>query len=631
MKKKLLILSLCLCAFTVCAQTQYVSFDAAAEHWNVLKGDAHVVASPSHKGKALQLAPSTLVSVPVALKAKSTYRISAWLRTASGETSVTLQSRDFGNEFSLTSAKPDWIKVEQVVNVPDGKRIPTIEVVFDGNSSAWVDDITIERIGDYTPKPINGFLPKQKRTVVTDFGIAQQDDEKMKWMHDAKIGMFIHWGLYAGPAQGEWYMENQGIAPDEYRKLAYPQSGDEYFDASQYCPDKWMDVAKAMGAKYTVLTTMHHDGFALYDGKYMNAFTSKQTLNRDLVGEYVDACRRAGMKVGLYKTLINWRYPGYYDINGTDCKPNKFGYQTEAWHKENARCMKEELYCDVKTLMTRYGQIDMLFWDGGWIAQKGSDREAAPFWESYQYSSQDNAWPVNPYFLDRDEASGKYLGLIGMIRKYQPQILMNPRSGWIGDYTCDEGGGAIKGEIRKVLQEKCITLGPGWGYTKRMEDARNMISVGRLQRFLADCLVRNMNLLVNVGPDRHGNIPKAEADLLADFGSWVNSISEAVYETTSGPWQPIDDKYGFCYKGNKIYVYFLGNYNEASLTLPPVDKGYKIKKAYVVDTKQKIKAEQKGNVIQLSNLPACDKGKVWVVALEMNKAIVWRFMPTTHR
>ena len=74
----------------------------------------------------------------------------------------------------------------------------------------------------------------------------------------------------------------------------------------------------------------------------MNAFTSKQTHNRDFVKEYVDACRKAGLKVGLYKTLINWRYPGYYDVTGTDCKPNKFGYTTEAWHKENARLMKEE-------------------------------------------------------------------------------------------------------------------------------------------------------------------------------------------------------------------------------------------------------------------------------------------------
>lgn len=618
MNRKNLTFALSLYALCISAQTQHITFDNASEKWNVVKGKAQIVTSPSHQGKSLLLESGTLVNIPVKLTQKSVYKVSAWLRTASGETSVTFQSSDFGNEFSLTSAKPDWIKVETTVNVPAGKHSPSVEVVFDGASQAWVDDIAIERIGDYQAKAVTGFLPKSRRIPVTDFGVTQQSDEKMKWMHDAKIGMFIHWGLYAGPAQGEWYMENKGVKPEDYRKIAYPASGDLYFDAKDYDANKWMELAKAMGARYTVLTTMHHDGYALYDSKYMNAFTSKQTLNRDLVREYVEASRKAGMKVGLYKTLINWRYPGYYDIYGNGCKKNSFNYVTADWHKENARLMKEELYCDTKNLMTNYGKIDLLFWDGGWIAQQGSDRQGAPFWESYRYSSPDNAWPVNPYFLDKEEDTGKYLGLIGMIRKYQPDIVMNPRSGWIGDYTCDEGGGAIKGEIRSVLQEKCITLGPGWGYTKRMEDKNNMISLDRLKRFLADCMVRNMNLLINVGPDRHGHIPDSEAELLTNFGSWVDAISEAVYGTISGPWQPVDDKYGFCYKDNKIYVYFLGSYTETSLTLPPVNKGYKVKKAYIVDTKQKVKVSQKGNIITLRNIAPNIQGKVTVVALEMN-------------
>lgn len=603
------------------AMAQTISFDGSGETWKVIRGNAKMDNEVAYKGKSLMLLPSTTIEIPVSLSDNTSYKVTAWLRTANGETSVTLQSNGLGREFSVTSAKPNWTRVEQIVNVSNASKKASLQLVFDGTSKAWADEITIERIGAYHAKAVTGFLPKTKRALVTDFGVKQQSDEKMKWMHDAKIGMFIHWGLYAGPAQGEWYMQNKGVLPEEYRKLAYPASGDAYFDAKDYDPAKWMEVAKAMGARYTVLTTMHHDGYALFDSKYMNAFSSKQTLNRDLVREYVEACRKAGLKVGLYKTLINWRYPGYYDIDGKDCKKNSFGYTTADWHKENARLMKEELYCDTKNLMTNYGKIDMLFWDGGWIAQKGSDRAGAPFWESYLYTSPDNAWPVNPYFLDKDEATGKSLGLIGMIRKYQPDILMNPRSGWIGDYTCDEGGGAIKGEIREVLQEKCITLGPGWGYTKRMEDMKNMKSVDKLKRFLADCLVRNMNFLINVGPDRHGHIPNAEVELLSLFGKWVNSISEAVYGTTSGPWQPVDDQYGFSYKDNKIYVYLLGGYAKANLVLPPVDNGYKVKRAYIVDTKQKFKVSQKGNSITLRNIAPNLKDKVTVIALEMNKAL----------
>lgn len=617
--KILYIIVCCLCA--LCAKAQRITFDGEQENWKVVRGNAKLVASPNVHGKALLLQPGTLVSIPVKLTPKSVYKVSAWLRTANGETSVTLQSNDFGNEFSLTSAKPNWTKVEQTVKIASVKSSPSVQVVFDGASQAWVDDISIERVGDYQAHQVTGFLPKPHRTLVTDHGVTQQSDEKMKWMHDAKIGMFIHWGLYAGPAVGEWCMENKGMSADEYRKLAYPQSGEQYFDAKDYDANKWMEVARSMGAKYTVLTTMHHDGFALYDSKYMNAFTSKQTLNRDLVREYVEACRKAGMRVGLYRTLINWRYPGYYDINGTDCKPNKFGYTTAAWHKENARQMKEELYCDTKNLMTNYGKIDVLFWDGGWIAQQGSDKDAAPFWESYQYVSSENPWQVNPCFLDKDKATGKYLGLIGMVRKYQPDIVMNPRSGWIGDYTCDEGGGAIRGEIRTQLQEKCISLGRTWGYNPQTEHINSMISLDKLKRFLADCMVRNMNFLINVGPDRHGHIPAAEAELLGQFGSWVNTISDAVYGTSAGPWQPVDDQYGFCYKGNKIYVYFLGGYTGTSLTLPPVNKGYKVKKAYVLDTKQKVKTLQKGTNITLQNIAPNLQGKITVIALEMNKEI----------
>lgn len=103
---------------------------------------------------------------------------------------------------------------------------------------------------------------------------------------------------------------------------------------------------------------MHHDGYALFESKYMNAFTSKQTHNRDFVKEYVNACRKAGLKVGLYKTLINWRFPGYYDVTGTDCKPNRFGYTTKPEHKENARLMKDYFLDGFKSDTFRLPPVD---------------------------------------------------------------------------------------------------------------------------------------------------------------------------------------------------------------------------------------------------------------------------------
>lgn len=602
------------------SSAQTIGFESGKGVWNVIRGKAEVDADISFKGKSLMLSPSTTVDIPVKLIDNSTYKVTAWLRTANGETSVTLQSYGFGNDFSISSAKPNWTKVEQTVGIEHAQSGAKLQIIFDGASKAWVDEVSITRTGDYHNETVNGFLPKTYRKPITDFGITQQDDNKMKWMHDARIGMFIHWGLYSGPGRGEWYMENAGIPIDRYRILAYPESGSQYFDAKDYDPDEWMKLAKAMGARYTVLTTMHHDGFALFDSHYIDAFSSKQTLNRDLVKEYVEACHRANMRVGLYKTLINWRYPGYYDITGANCKANKFGYSTAAWHKENARLMKEGLYSDTKTLMSQYGKIDLLFWDGGWIAQQGSDRDASNFWEPCLYVDEGNPWKVNPYFLDRDSITGKYLGLIGMIRKYQPDILMNPRSGWIGDYTCDEGGGEVKGKIRTTLQEKCITLGRTWGYNPAMEKEDNFLfPLSKLKRFLSNCVTRNINFLINVSPDRHGHIPEAEANLLTNFGNWVKTISDAVYNTDAGPWQPKDNQYGFTCKGNKIYVWLFEGFKNKSLTLPPVSKGYKLKKAFILDTKVKVKASQTGKTITLSSLP--NHTEPIVLVLEMNKNI----------
>ena len=477
--------------------------------------------------------------------------------------------------------------------------------------------LAVAQNGNYS---FDGIPSAPKREVKTDLGITMQPDEKIEWMLDGKLGMFIHWGLYAGPGNGEWYMENKGISPDEYRKLAYPEAGDEYFDAKDFDARKWIALAKKVGMKYVCLTTQHHDGYALFESKYINAFTSKNTHNRDFVKEYVEACREAGLKVGLYKTLINWRFPGYYDITGTDCKPNKFGYTTAAWHKENARLMKEELYCQVKELMTNYGKIDHLFWDGGWLGQQGTDADAAPFWESGKYLSEDNAWPVNAYFRDYDEETGKPLGLMGIVRKYQPDIVVNPRSGWIGDFTCEEGGGAVKGEIRSGVVEKCLSVAPGWGYNKQMENPGSIMPLKEIKRLFADCMVRNMCYLLNVGPDRHGNIAPLVEQRMLEFGEWVNATNEAIYGTRGGPWQPVEGQYGFCYKDNKIYIYLLGGYTDDTFEMPPLNKGMKVKRAYNVYTKEKVGARQKGQTVTLSGINPV-KDDLTVIAVELNKNV----------
>lgn len=596
--------------------------------WEVIGNGAGLSAQNPQSGKqAVVLNSGSVVQITVRLKPLSKYKLTGWLRTASGSDEVRLNVSGLGsNNTGVASALADWKEVQLDFVTGEGQAKAVIEITNPENTAgnqAWADNIQLEYVGVYTPEKVAGIKPLAQRVPRTDLGVEQQPNSTMQWMRDVKFGMFIHWGLYAGPGKGEWYQENNGIRPEEYRKLAYLESGDLYFAADSCNPEEWASLAEEAGMKYMCMVTMHHDGYALFNSKAMDAFTSKQTHNRDFVKEYVDACRNHGLKVGLYKTLINWRYPGYYDVNGTDCKPNKFGYTTDPAHKENARLMKNELYCQVKELMTNYGKIDIIFWDGGWLGQQGSDADGAYFWESGKYLDPNNEWPVDSCSQDFDEKTGKPLGIIGMVRKYQPDVVVNARTGWMGDFKSEEGGQPVNGPIRSEdVWEKCMTMAPGWGYTPAHEDSSRVISVNGVKRMLSDCVVRDMSLLLNVGPDRHGKITEAEQNVLRQTGKWLHQVGDAVYGTRGGPWNPKDGEYGFTYKGNTIYIYLLNGFQSKEFTLPALNKGQKVVSAYsVADGAEIIFKQNRNKETVLSGFEQGDP-VVTILAVELNAAIV---------
>ncbi|MEI7534025.1 MAG: alpha-L-fucosidase [Verrucomicrobiae bacterium] len=406
--------------------------------------------------------------------------------------------------------------------------------------------------------------PVEARPVTNDFGITQQGDAQMKWFEDAKFGMFLHWGIYAVPAKGEWLMETAAMTPEHYRKYATDQGDGVYFDAKDYDPAEWAKIAKDSGMKYMCLTARHHDGFALFDSRHTNAFTSVQTIHRDLYAEYVKACRAAGLRVGLYFSPIDWRYPGYYDVWGTNCLPNAWHYQTDSAHKENARVMKEEVYEQVRTLFKNYGPFDYVFWDGGWLGQKGADRDAAFFWEPGQYRDPNNPWLVAGEYGEFDE-TGRALGLMGIARKYSPNVICNNRSGWIGDFAVDEGSKPVTGPVRSYYWEKCLNLNKSsWGYNER----QNLMSYDEIVRNLVDVVVRNGNLLLNFGPDRHGRIPESHAARAREVGAWLKKVGDSIYGTRGGPWNPVDNQYGFTCKPGKYFVHLLPGYAGTEFTTP---------------------------------------------------------------
>jgi alpha-L-fucosidase len=353
-------------------------------------------------------------------------------------------------------------------------------------------------------------------TLAPDLLLPEQD---MAWWRDAKFGVFVHWGLYAIPAKGEWHMFNDKVPAAEYARLA------RQFNPRHYDPDAWASLASDAGARYMVLTARHHDGFALFASKASyGAFDAPHSAaKRDLVAPFVQAVRRHGLHVGLYYSPLDWRFPAYFH-------PREL--------PENARLFKQQGYGQVEELMRQYGPIDILWYDGGWLAHQGSDADAAWFWQ--------------PDKLNR------------MVRHYQPKIVINPRSGWQGDYDVQEGPAPITGAIRARPWEKTFSINTSaWGY---MPEERVMSS-DEVVTLLVDAVVRNGNVLANVGPDADGVIPPKQSETLRGVGRWLQQHGAAVYGTRPGPLQPVDGVYGMTQRGDRVYL-FVSSWPQPELALP---------------------------------------------------------------
>lgn len=347
------------------------------------------------------------------------------------------------------------------------------------------------------------------------------EKEVRKWQN-LKFGMFIHWGLYSIVGKGEWWMFNEKISVEEYAKLAQ-QFNPQKFDAT-----KWATIAQHAGMKYMVLTTRHHDGFALWKSRSSyNHFNSYETAaKRDFVAEYTKACRKAGLKVGIYYSPMDWRFPGYF-------RPNQL--------TANAALMKKQGYEQVKELMKNYGKIDILWYDGGWLAHKGTDADAAWFWEPKKLNS--------------------------FVRDLQPNVMINPRSGIDGNFVCNEGGSPVKGAIVNRAWEKCLTLNRySWGYNFKT----NNMTPAEVLNMLVNTVDRGGNMLLNVGPDANGEIPQEQVAILEKVGNWLKTYGESIYDTQAGPFQPVDNYYGSVFNDNKIYLHLLRN--EKTLVLPAIAK-----------------------------------------------------------
>jgi alpha-L-fucosidase len=305
-------------------------------------------------------------------------------------------------------------------------------------------------------------------------------EDSLRWFCDARFGMFIHWGLYALLGRGEWVRYTEAIPPAEYHALA-DRFQPRHFDAAG-----WANMAKAAGMKYMVMTAKHHDGFCLFDSQYTDFTSVKTAARRDFVAEYVEACRAAGLGVGLYFTVKDWDFPAYLD--GPEANPTGWARLVEHFHNQ------------AKELLTNYGKIDIFWFDcaddanfrGGW-----GDKTPA-VWRSQE--------------------------LIDWIEAAQPGILLNNRSGLPGDFRTPEQ--TIPHGSQGGLFEACVTMTrQHWGYCP--PDPYK--DIWTILNELVACTAAGGNYLLNVGPDPDGVIPRPAYERLLAIGQWMDRHGEAIY------------------------------------------------------------------------------------------------------
>ena len=328
-------------------------------------------------------------------------------------------------------------------------------------------------------------------------------EERTLWFQEARFGMFIHWGLYAIPALGEWIRSQKNITIEEYEKYF------NEFNPKNYNPKEYAKLAKRAGMKYAVMTAKHHDGFCLFDSKYTTYKSTNTKCKRDLIKEYVEAFRGEDIKVGLYYSLLDWHhedYPAYGDRHHP--MRNNEEFKNKTYKFEN---YVQYFHNQVRELLTNYGKIDIMWFDFSY------DDMAGEKWQATK--------------------------LMKMVRDLQPHIIVDNRlddkknikkanlSPYTGDFDSPEQIIPPKGVVdengNKVPWEACITLNNNWGYSAFDKDFK---SSKQIVRALVECVSKNGNLILNVGPDANGEIPKESSDILEEVGNWMKYNGESIYK-----------------------------------------------------------------------------------------------------
>jgi alpha-L-fucosidase len=401
---------------------------------------------------------------------------------------------------------------------------------------------------------------EEKNEVHAHYLTAENIDnpEKMDWFKEAKLGIFIHWGIYAVDGTSEsWAFFNKDVTYEEYMSQA------DGFTASKYDPTAWAKLFKEAGAKYSVLTSKHHDGVALWDTKLSDLSIPKITpAGKDVLTPYVDALRAEDLKVGLYFSHLDWSHPDYASIvpvgnEGDEWERNPFAYPA-------------------------FGEEDPAAWESFLKFHRGQLHEIMDLYHPDLYWF-DGDW-------ERDAEQWKMKELREEILSVQPDAILNSRMKGYGDYATPEQGIPINPV--KGPWELCMTINDNWGY--RFVDTNFKSSRQVIQTF-TECIGAGGNLLLDIGPKEDGTIPDEQVKVLKDLGAWIGRHEEAVYTTQRG--LPFGHFYGpttLNKEKNVIYLYLLDTPKEY-VTLKGIRN--KINKVRVVGSDTELSSKKFGGAV----------------------------------
>lgn len=354
-----------------------------------------------------------------------------------------------------------------------------------------------------------------------------KNDENIKWFRNAKLGLFIHWGLYSAtegywngketPGIVEWIASKEHIPTDEYEKFA------EDMTCENFNPEEWAALAENAGMKYCVFTAKHHEGFAMYDTRYNDySIVKRSPYGKDTARAVTEAMRNVGIVPCFY-------YSQAIDFHERDAMGNTWDNATPESERNFKDYIDGKCKFQLKELLENYGDIGLVWMD----VPKGMTEEIA-------------------------------LDLKQYVKSLQPRCLVSGRIGGtadMGDYGClgDNQIPVIKSDY---VWETASTMNDTWGYKR---DDHNFKSANDIIELLCSVVSKGANLLLNIGPDKTGNIPDESVEVLNELGEWMRINSEAIYDTRETPFN-FDFSFGTATtKGNNIYFFVKDKVDELTV------------------------------------------------------------------